>query len=249
MKIIVFLAGVLDPKWPVTPEIATGHGNSPEHRIMSPFDEAALEMALRVRDARPQAHIAVRIGGGAAGTKIARTVAALNIGDVGTVALDRPWDQAAMARGLAPTAEGADLILMGREFGDFDDGLLPALLAGLLEVPFFGRAQTIEASEAVLVMRETRICRETLVLDGTALVSATNDRRTRLRKPLMKNVMQARQAAIGETVAEPSATAALAFKSLLPLGSGRAKTDCEMLPGSPEAQARALAVRLWEARA
>ena len=98
-------------------------------------------------------------------------------------------------------------------------------------------------------MRETRICRETLVLDGTALVSATNDRRTRLRKPLMKNVMQARQAAIGETVAEPSATAALVFKSLLPLGSGRAKTDCEMLPGSPEAQARALAVRLWEARA
>lgn len=247
MKIVVLLAGVEDPKWPVMPEGVLDEAS--EHRIMSPFDEAALEMALRLRDADPSVSISARITGGAAATRMARAVAALNVSDVATIAVDSPWDQAALARCLAAHCAEADLVLIGREFGDFDDGLVPPLLAEMLDVPFFGRAQAIETQGGVAFVRETATESERLDLAGRLLISATNDRRTRLRKPLMKNVMMARQAAIAEISTDTSPTLALRLAGVMPCATGRDRTDCAMLPGSLKDQALALADMLWEARA
>lgn len=247
MNIVVLIAGVHDPKWPITPDSALCDAG--EHRIMSPFDEAALEMALRLRDANPAVQIAVRVAGGEAAQRIARTVAALNITEVATLAIDRAWDQSATAGALAPWAAEADLILIGREFGDFDDGLVPALLAAVLDVPFFGRAQTVATQGGVTLMREAGSHIETLPLPPRLLASVTNDRRTRLRKPLMKNVMQARQAVIGESVATGRPTTALALDRLDQRTAGRGATQCERLSGPVEQQAQALANLLWEARA
>lgn len=257
MNIVVLIAGVHDPKWPITPNSALS--DTGEHRIMSPFDEAALEMALRLRDADPAVQIAVRVAGGEAAQRIARTVAALNIAEVATLAIDRAWDQSATAGALAPWAAEADLILIGREFGDFDDGLVPALLAAMLGVPFFGRAQTVSVQTVsgqtvsgqggAVLLREAGPYAETLALSGRLLASVTNDRRTRLRKPLMKNVMQARQAVIGESIAVGRPTTALALSQLEPRTAGRGHTNCERLSGPVEQQAQALADLLWEARA
>lgn len=249
MKIAVLIAGVHDPKWPITPEAAIGESQASEHRIMSPFDEAALEMALRIRDADPATQIAAHVGGGAASMRIARTVAALNVPDVTTVALECPWDQTATARALAPLVSDADLILIGREFGDFDDGLVPALLAQTLALPFFGRAQTVETLGTIRLMREAGTHSETLHLAGRLVASVTNDRRTRLRKPLMKNVMQARQAAIGERAAASVPTPAVLLDRLSMRLADRGQTDCALIGGTPEQQARVLAAMLWEARA
>lgn len=251
MNIVVLIAGVHDPKWPITPNGALGDAptSADEHRIMSPFDEAALEMALRLRDADAAVQIAVRVAGGAAAQRIARTVAALNIADVATLTIDRAWDQSATAGALAPWAAEADLILIGREFGDFDDGLVPALLAGMLGVPFFGRAQTVSGQGGPVLLREAGPYAETLALSGRLLASVTNDRRTRLRKPLMKNVMQARQAVIGESIAVGRPTTALALDRLDQRSAGRGATQCERLSGPVEQQAQALADLLWEARA
>ena len=51
MNIVVLIGGVHDPKWP----IALGDEGSAipaaENQVLSPFDEAALEVALRIRDA------------------------------------------------------------------------------------------------------------------------------------------------------------------------------------------------------
>jgi len=246
MKVVVLVAGVNDPKWPILPEAAVAE--TAEHRIMSPFDEAALEMALRIRDADPATAIVVRVAGGDASAKVARSVAALNVSDVATFTLDRPWDQGATARALATLCGGADLVLLGREFGDFDDGLVPAVLAGLLGLPFFGRAQTISASTSVTLMRESGALAECLTLTGPLVASVTNDRRTRLRKPLMKNVMQARHAAIGRGETTAAATPNLSLGGLHAAMSLRAGATCEMLGGPVELQALALADRLWEAR-
>lgn len=248
MKILVLIAGVQDPKWPVTPE-AVRAGSASDRRIMSPFDEAALEMALRIRDARPESEIAVRVGGGGSCIRLARTIAAFNIPDIGTIALDRDWDQSAVAHAIAPLAGDTDLILLGREFGDFDDGLVPPLLAGLLGLPFFGRAQTVETANAIGMMRETGLFSETLSLAGRVVVSVTNDRRTRLRKPLMKNVMQARHAEVGEAAALPVPTAALELSALVPASAGRDRTECVMITGTLAEQANSIAAMLWEARA
>lgn len=250
MNIVVLIAGVHDPKWPITPESALSDAPDTigEHRIMSPFDEAALELALRLRDGNPATTITVRVAGGAGAQKIARTVAALNIADVATLTIDRPWDQAATAAALVPWAAGGDLVLIGREFGDFDDGLVPALLAGMLDVPFFGRAQTVAVQDGATLMREVSACVETLRITGPLLASVTNDRRTRLRKPLMKNVMLARQAVIGEGIATGHPTAALTLDQLTQRTAGRGRTDCALVDGPLEQQAATLAGLLWEAR-
>lgn len=247
MNIVVLVAGVHDPRWPIAPEAAATE--SAENRIMSPFDEAALEMALRVRDADPATTIVVRIAGGDASTKIARAVLALNIADVATFAAERPWDQAGLAQALVPLCAGADLVLLGREFGDFDDGLVPSALAGLLGLPYFGRAQTIAMTGAVSLMRENGADAERVTLAGPLVASVTNDRRTRLRKPLMKNVMQARHAGIGRIDVTAVPGAGLSLNRLQAASSTRAAVTCAFLDGRVEQQARSLADLLWESRA
>jgi electron transfer flavoprotein beta subunit len=248
VKIAVLIAGVHDPKWPVTPKGEQMPETDADRRIMSPFDEAALEMALRIRDAKGDARIAAYVAGGLAATKIARAVASLNITDVSVLDQDEPWDQAAMARTLAPLCTDADLILIGREFGDYDDGLVPALLAGVLRVPLFARAQTVEARGEVRLTREAESFAETLTLSDCAVASVTNDRRTRLRKPLMKNVMLARQASIGQIPARACRTVGLEIESMTVRSPDRGQTSCAMIGGSIEEQAQALAKLLREAQ-
>lgn len=245
MKIVVLIAGVHDPKWPITSVGGQLPKADVDRQIMSPFDEAALETALRVRDANPEAMLHIFVSS----PKIARAVAAFNLADVSTVEFDRPWDQTGVASKLAQLCDGADLILIGREFGDFDDGLIPPMLAAKLGVGFFGRAQVIEAKNGLRVMREAGGFEERHTVSGPLVVSVTNDRRTRLRKPLMKNVMMARQATIGSVAVSPVLASCLQLLGASERTSSRAATTCEMIQGTSEQQTQALVSLLLAARA
>lgn len=246
MKIVVLIAGVLDPKWPVAPS----HGSLPEfvaeRMILSPFDEAALEIGLKLKDADPATTISANVSGG---PKLARAVAAFNIPAVATIALPTPWDQGAVSRALAQACGEADLILVGREFGDLDDGLVPPLLAALLGRPFFGRVQAVETGAPPRLLRENGSSEESLALSGPMLASVTNDRRTRLRKPLMKNVMMARQARIDTLRVASTEASALKLAGVEERAGVRAPVACTLLEGPPRAQAATLAELLMEARA
>jgi len=247
MNILVLVAGVLDPKWPVAP---MGDGlpeRVADRLILSPFDEAALEIALRIRDAQSDTVIHAIVAGGTEAIRLARAVTAFNIADVTTLDLPAPWDQGATARALAPACGDADLILMGREFGDCDDGLVPPMLAGLLCRAFFGRVQVVEAGAGVRLMREAETCEEWLSVARPVVASVTNDRRIRLRKPLMKNVMMARQALIGTVTHCPAPTDGLDLAGVSARAGSRAQMDCMMFDGSPEQQASGLAALLVEA--
>lgn len=249
MNIIVLIAGVHDPKWPVT--CADNQLPTPQddRQIMSPFDEAALEIALRIRDKSPGTAIKVLVAGGAAGSRIARTVAAFNIANVTTIAIGTAWDQAAVARALAGLCAGSELILIGRDFGDYDDGLVPPMLAALLGADFFGRAQAVDASAVPILIREVDGFEERLLVASRTVASVTNDRRTRLRKPLMKNVMQARQAQIGTVEAPAEPTPGLELVSVTERATSRRVTTCRMIQGTVAEQAEALAALLLEASA
>lgn len=249
MKIVVLIAGVHDPKWPIAISGDSLPEADAERQIMSPFDEAALEIALRIRDANPETAIHAFVAGGAAGAKIVRAVAAFNAAQVSTIRFDRPWDQSAVAAALAQSCVDADLILIGREYGDFDDGLVPPSLAAQLQIECFARAQLVEAKDDVRFMRENGGFEEWRALQGRLLVSATNDRRTRLRKPLMKNVMLARQAAIAYTDMPPTTKNGLSLVGASERSASRAQTSCAWIEGSSEEQAKALAALLREVRA
>src|SRR6478752_2807256 len=181
MRIAVAIAAVLDPKWPIELD---GEGRPqlrPDRLILSPFDESALEIALRLRDLDPE-HVS--ISAIVTAEKIARVVAAFRIGDIAI--LDLPFevgcDAGSTAAALAGALDGqADLVLIGREYGDCDDGAVPPLLARLLDRPFFGRVQDVKADDGLL--RQSQDEEEVVGLTAPILCSVTNDRRNRLRKP------------------------------------------------------------------
>jgi electron transfer flavoprotein beta subunit len=249
VKIVVLIAGVHDPKWPIERIGDQLRQAEADRQIMSPFDEAALEMALKLRDADPATSIHAHVAGGAAGMKIARVIAAFNPAEVSTVEFGTPWDQSLVANSLMPLCSTADLVLIGREFGDFDDGLVPSMLAAKLGADFFGRAQIVETKGNLTLMREDGSFEERCTVSGRLVVSVTNDRRTRLRKPLMKNVMLARQAVIGTTDVGPTSPSSLQLVRTAERTSSRATTTCNMIEGTSEQQARALANVLMAARA
>jgi electron transfer flavoprotein beta subunit len=249
MNIVVLIAGVLDPKWPIALTPGALPARQIDRVIMSPFDEAALEIALRIRDAHPATEVRAFVAGGEAGAKLARAVAAFNIAEVSTMQLDCPWDQASVANQLTQVCGHADLVLLGREFGDLDDGLVPPLLAGLLGAEFFGRTQFVEAKDEVRLMREFGSFEEWLGVKGRLVASVTNDRLNWLRKPLMKNVMLARQASIGLAEVRGPAPSGLEIDDVAELAGTRATTACAMVGGSPEEQARTLASILLEVQA
>jgi electron transfer flavoprotein beta subunit len=244
MKIAVLIAGVVDPKWPLALD---GEGRpviAPERLVMSPFDESALEIALRLRDAKPETvSIAAMVMGGAKAERLARAIAAYNIPDVSSI--DIPFDAGCdvryLARALAEAIPvDADLVLLGREFGDCDNGVAPPLLASLLGRTFFGRAQSVEAGAAPRFMRETQTYEQWVRMTGPMLVSVTNDRRSRLRKPLLKNVIMARQAKIGIRAANGTAQAGAVLQKVTPIANLRAPVDGPKLRGATAEHARAI---------
>ena len=121
---------------------------------------------------------------------------------------------------------------------------MPPLLAGQLGAEFFGRAQIVEAKDEVRLMRESGSFEEWLGVSGRLVASVTNDRRNRLRKPLMKNVMLARQASIGVAEVRSPASSGLEIDEVAELAGTRATTACAMIRGSAEAQAQSLATLL-----
>jgi electron transfer flavoprotein beta subunit len=251
MNLLVLISGVADPKWPLPrPTDAAGlAAHVDKYALPSPFDEAALEIALQLRDADP----AVTITAVVAGTeRLARKVAEWRLDGVhrlgapGIQALDASMYAKALAAAVQPLVGPARLVLTGREFGDWDDGSVPALLArnlGLRHVPLALGAQ--KAGDDLAVTRQRGATFERVRLAGPAVVSVTNDARNRLRHPLLKNVMAARKAAIATLDAGPSVATlqATAFAEASPPVRSAA---CRMLTGSLEEQARALAQALLE---
>lgn len=250
MKVLVLLAGALDPKWPVSAAaLRPGAGARPAPRKLSPFDESALECALKLRDARPDTVIHAVLAGSRAEEALARTVAAFRLDGVRNLVVDEAlaWDAAALAGVLAGVVadSGAEVVLLGREFGDSDDGMLAPLLAERLDRPFVALAQVIRHGDAGLeLLRDRGELVERIRFAPPLVASITNDKTNRLRFPLMKNVVLAKKLAIpGEQpAAAPAPAVVLAGVSdAPPEAAGEA---CRMLAGTPEEQAAELAALL-----
>ena len=246
MNLLVVLAGIADPKWPVTKLAISSDGADVATEIptvLSPFDEAALEVALKLRDAQPNTHITAALLGSPATTALMRHVASFRLDQ--TLHVDARtwprWDLHELSSQLRSLIEGIQpqpqLILMGREFGDTDDGTTPACVAAELRRPYVAHIQQIIASnELPNLYRESSDGEETIEVAVPMLASVTNDRRNRLRHPLMKNVMEARRATL-PLVAVPGAhpNARLRVTSAARAESGRRAAQGRTLHGaSPE---------------
>ena len=218
MHALVLLGGVADPKWPLrgvafAEGAVRGDGDLP--RRLSPFDEAALETALQLRDADPAVQVSALLVGEAQAEPIVRHAASYRMHRAAWVAspdVER-WDAGRLAaricHALATIEPAPDLLLLGREFGDADDGVLPPMLAEALGRPFASQLQALQWRDGLLRARRGRgQFDEWLRLPLPAVVSVTNDKSNRLRHPLMKNVAAAKRMAFSPIAVEQEPTGA-----------------------------------------
>lgn len=257
-NVVVLAMGIADPKWPL-PSLEIGaegtalRGAPPT--MLGTFDEAALEVALKVRDSHESTHLTFVLIDGSGSEALARTVGGYRPDAL--VRLDASalpaCDAAAMATFMADvvrTLPAPQLVLIGREFGDLDDGAVAPCLVEHLGWPFAALVQEVAFDgQRFELMRERGTVREWSELAPPVLASVTNDRRNRLRHPLLKNVMAAKRAVYPVTRIEgirasPALTLAAAGRAPAP-----ARTPCRLVEGPLDVQVAALATYLLEARA
>ena len=171
---------------------------------MNPFDEIALEEAIRLKEAgRATAIVAVSLGPQAVQEQL-RSALSLGADRALHVPLDSAPQPINAARILARLArrENPDLILMGKQSIDDDCNQTPQMLAALLGWPQATFASKIELTDnAATVAREVDAGLEFLSVDLPAVISA--DLRLNVpRYPKLPDIMKARRLPIETTAPE-----------------------------------------------
>ena len=221
--------------------------------VTSPFDEQAIEAALRIRDSGVECEItAVTLGPKQSQAALKR---ALSMGaDKGILISDAGLEKQD-ARGIATALCSAieksgsfDLILTGRQAADWDAGIVGCGIAELLGVPVVTLAKRLGIEgEAVIVERVLDDGFETVRTGKPCVVTIANElgepRKASLRETMRaakKPVATYDASSLGLTAAEPSYSRERLF---IPVKEGK----CEMFSGASAAQiAERIAARLRE---
>ncbi|HET7290885.1 MAG TPA: electron transfer flavoprotein subunit beta/FixA family protein [Vicinamibacteria bacterium] len=254
MKIIVCVKQVPDTETRVK-IAASGAGIEEEgiNWVVSPYDEFAVEEALRIKEKSGGEVVLVSLGPD-------RVQAALRNGlamgaDAGVHLKDPLFDAAdtlGTARALAAAIEGIggfDLVLTGQQGVGGDHGQIPGLLAELLDLPQVTMAVKVEIQGAkAIVEREIEGAREIWETSLPAVLSAQKG----LNEPRyanLKGIMAAKKkpidvkdaAGLGLDVAALAPRTKVVAMELPP-----ARPPVKMVQGDPEAQAKELLRLLHE---
>jgi electron transfer flavoprotein beta subunit len=146
MKILVPIKYVLDPAIPVrVNDAGTGIDAGLARMVVNPYDEVALEEALRLKErGLPVEILAVSVGG-KTGEQALRQAQAMGADALLHVASDQALTPIITARALAAVArrEHCDLVLIGRQGMGTDSNQIAGMLAALLDFPFISFAEKL----------------------------------------------------------------------------------------------------------
>jgi electron transfer flavoprotein beta subunit len=173
--------------------------------ILNPYDEFAVEEALKLRDKMKGEVTAISVGADSAKEAIRQ---ALAMGaDKGVLIKAEKKDSFQVASMLAEAIKplAADLILLGKQSIDFDGMEIAPMLSELLNLPCATVAVglTIDGTKAT-VEKEVEGGKETIELTMPCIVAAQkglNDP----RYPSLPNIMKAKQKPIQELAGNPPA--------------------------------------------
>jgi electron transfer flavoprotein beta subunit len=223
--------------------------------VMSPFDEQAVEAALRIRERHADTKITVMTLGPESARNAIKHGLAMGA-DEGVLLRDSAFDDAdshTTARALAVAIRklGYDLVLTGRQAADWDAGIVGAGVGELLGLPVITFAKDIQVEGAAVRV-------ERVLDDGTeiveaplpALVTVSNELGA-ARTPNLRETMRAARKPVTVwkakdlgLVAEEISARRVVERLFVPVKHNR----CEFIAGSPREQAAALAQRLRAAK-
>lgn len=203
MHLVVCVKQVLDPEisprdFAIDPQAKRPvAGKAP--LVISTFDEIAVEIALKLREAAGGGTVtALTLGPPSADEVLRRAMAmqadaAVRIDASGFEEADSVITAAALAAAIRRLDAPADLVLCGREAADTDAGQVGLMLAELLGLPVVANAILAEPGPdgALRVRRESEDGVEVVLVRPPALLTATNADVNVPRIPKVKDVMAA----------------------------------------------------------
>jgi electron transfer flavoprotein beta subunit len=202
MKILVPVKRVVDynVKIRVKPD-GSGVDLANVKMAMNPFDEIAVEAALRLKEAGTASEIVAVSIGPAAAAETLRTALAMGADRGILVKAEGGIEPLAVAKILKAIAqaEAPGLIILGKQAIDDDSNQTGQMLAALLGWPqgTFASKLTL-AGESIAVTREVDGGLQTVTLKGPAVVT-TDLRLNEPRYASLPNIMKAKKKPIAET--------------------------------------------------
>ena len=264
MNMIVCFKQILDPELPpasfkIDPATNKVVPPSGVAQVISDFDEIAVEAALRIKDAQGGSVTTISLGNNLQRDVVKKP---LSMGADELILLEDEafvdGDSWATAHALAMAIKkigNYDLILCGRQAGDWDAGQIGSGIAEILGLPSVTLAQKIDVTDGkARVERVTADGYEVLEMPLPALITVTSELGV-ARYPTIKGIMAAKKkepivwkpADIG---VEPSQIGATGRRAkLLKLFQPVREGECEIIEGeTPEEAAANLALKLRQAK-
>ena len=218
MKVLVPVKRVLD--YNVKARVKPDHSGVDLSNVkmsMNPFDEIAVEEAVRLQEAGTATETIVVSIGPAKAQETIRTALAMGMDRGVHVQTDDELEPLAIAKMLKAVAEaeGAELIVMGKQAIDNDYGSTGGMLASLLDWPIGSAANSMKIDgSSISVVKEVDGGLQTVKLQMPALVTAD----LRLNEPRyasLPNIMKAKKKPIeAKTPADLGVDTALRLKTL-----------------------------------
>ena len=178
MKVLVAVKRVIDYR--VKVRLNSDQTAIETHQVkhgLNPFDEIALEQAIRWLEAGLVSEVVAVTCASASDQEVLRTALAMGATQAVLLESQLPLAPLQVAQALAAfqARDSYDLLMLGKQAIDNDCNQVPQMLAGLLRCPQGTFASQIEFSpdkESVLVTRETDRGLETIRLSLPAVISS-----------------------------------------------------------------------------
>jgi electron transfer flavoprotein beta subunit len=260
MNILVCMKQILDPEVPAR-DFRIDSARREADRgsaslVTNIFCENALETALQFRDAAGGGRITVLSYGPPSAEDTLRKALAMKA-DAAALVVDDSGSNpnpltvarvlAAAIRKLGPF----DLILTGREAGDWGAGQTGGLLAEELGLPSISFADSIQASGGKLrVKRQTDAGWEIVEASAPVVVTITNDEHNVPRIPKVRDVMMAHRQPLTQWSVTELGVEPAEYYEVVDLQLPQRETRCELVTGDTlEQKVDALARKLVEVTA
>lgn len=217
MKVLVPIKRVVDPYAKVGPTAdGTALDTAGVKHDINPFDEIAVEEAVRMKEADPSVEIvAVCIGTGECEEQL-RKALAMGADSALLVETDDAMDSNMVAAELESVVQQQqpDLVLMGKQATDSDRNQAGQMLAARLDWPQATFAAKIEVQGGtLLVTRETDTGEEVLKLQMPAVVT-TDLRLNEPRYIPLPGIIKARSKPLEKTARAHSSTSRVILESM-----------------------------------
>lgn len=261
MHVVVLIKQVLDPELPARAFRVNREQKVPEvaraPRVMSIFDGNALEVALKLREARGDVKVTAMSVGDKATEDVLRKALAVTadqavlLDDPAFANLDAPGTAKVLAAAILKLGD-VDLVLAGRQAADWETGQVGPTVAEELGWPAVAFVSRVSAEASGLrLRRELEDGYQIVAAPGPVVATITNDESNVLRFAKVRDVMMATRkpiqtwnlAALGLTAAELESPSVEVVDLAVPEPSRHA----EMVEGdTPAEKAHNLARRLRE---